>query len=102
MQSCCCVCLMLQQPSWSPNAGLKWVDDRLQSRISYGNYLAGFLAVVGGYVVYSAFNDPDSGKFERDIPFSNWSATHTVKCKCEPNPHPNALAHAPQPCCFIR
>lgn len=75
----------LAEHRWSPNAGLKWVDDRLQSRITYGNYLAGFLAVVGGYVVYTAFNDPDSGKFEHDVAFSNWSATHSVKCKCAPD-----------------
>eukprot|EP00892_Ulva_mutabilis_P004800 jgi/Ulvmu1/2692/UM014_0148.1 len=60
--------------------GLKWVDDRLQSRITFGNYLAGGLAVVGGYVVYSAFRDPDTGNFQKDVHFSNWSATHAVQC----------------------
>lgn len=52
-------------------------------------------------MVYSAFNDPDSGKFEQDIPFSNWSATHSVKCKCEPNPLPSAPSRALTPCYFI-
>lgn len=78
----------------SLRTGLKWVDDRLQSRISYGNYLAGGLALVGGYFVYSAFNDPDAGTFERGVPFSNWSATHSITCECAHFPETLPL---PQP-----
>ena len=35
----------------------------------------------GSLVVLWAFWDPDNGKYEKDVAFSNWSATHHVNCR---------------------
>lgn len=49
-----------------------------------GNIIAAALLGTGAIAVAWAFRDPDSGKFDSDVAFSNWSATHNTLCKCVP------------------
>jgi hypothetical protein len=51
--------------------------------MSWSNILAAVLATGGTALTWWAFQDPEKGKYEKDVEVINWSATHSVTCKCE-------------------
>lgn len=62
-------------------AGFKKIDQTNSRRIPLANVLGPLLSVFGLTATYYAFQDPEAGRFQKLVDFSNWSGTHTVTCK---------------------
>lgn len=62
-------------------AGFKKIDQTNSRRIPLANVLGPLLSVFGLAATYYAFQDPEAGRFQKLVDFSNWSGTHTVTCK---------------------
>ena len=85
--SCSCVFIQLKHAYWKLRvlAGLKSVAALGNKRLVLGNVLASCLAAAGAYATYLSFSDPESGKYQTNVEFTNWSATHSVTAKYGPS-----------------